>query len=113
MKLKHVYLVDNAATAKAAVTAARGAGIDAVDISLLARPDVGLEGLAADAPAAGSDTSADAGLPDPVRRRFEDEIAIGRILVVLEGHPPELTAAAVAMADTGAALLPFEEPSLG
>ncbi len=45
---------------------------------------------------------------DPVRRRFEDEIQAGRILVVLDAEDPQLPAAAAAITAAGATPLPYE-----
>lgn len=45
---------------------------------------------------------------DPVRRRFEDEIQAGRILVVLDAEDPQLPAAAAAIRAAGATPLPYE-----
>ena len=45
---------------------------------------------------------------DPVRRRFEDEIQAGRILVVLDAEDPELPAAEAAIRAAGATPLPYE-----
>ena len=48
---------------------------------------------------------------DPVRRRFEEEIEAGRILLVADGEDPVLSAASAAIIATGARALPFEMPS--
>lgn len=45
---------------------------------------------------------------DPVRRKFETEIAEGRILVVLDAEDPQLPAAEAAIMQTGAIRLPYE-----
>ena len=45
---------------------------------------------------------------DPVRRKFEDEIQAGRILVVLDAEDPELPAAEAAIKGVGATSLPYE-----
>ena len=48
---------------------------------------------------------------DPVRRKFEEEIEAGRILLVADGEDPELSAADAAIIATGARALPFETAS--
>ena len=45
---------------------------------------------------------------DPVRRKFEEEIEAGRILLVADGEEPALSAASTAIIATGARALPFE-----
>ena len=50
-------------------------------------------------------------LPDPVRRQFEQEIADGRILVVVDATDEERPRIEMALADAGVRPLPFEEPS--
>lgn len=45
---------------------------------------------------------------DPVRRKFEQEIKEGRILVVLDAEDPQLPAAEAALLDIGATRLPYE-----
>jgi hypothetical protein len=46
-------------------------------------------------------------LPDPVRRKFEEEIEAGRILVVLDAEDDQLPAIEAAVAATGAIPLPY------
>ncbi|HEY8682737.1 MAG TPA: hypothetical protein VIM06_06155 [Rhodanobacter sp.] len=46
-------------------------------------------------------------VPDVVSRRFEDDIAAGRILLVLDGKSEVLATAGPAIAAAGATLLPF------
>lgn len=46
-------------------------------------------------------------VPDVVSRKFKDEIAAGRILVVIDADKEQLAAAEPAVARTGAVLLPF------
>ena len=130
MKRKHVYLVDDLAEARAAIAAARHAGATDDDIALVARNDIEMEVIPEDrrnastdfVPAAlkgalggiaGTWSSALIGsaLPDPVRRRFEEEIAAGRILVVVDIPDESLSLVDTAVQATGAVLLPFEEPS--
>ncbi|AXK72932.1 hypothetical protein DWG18_12025 [Lysobacter sp. TY2-98] len=48
------------------------------------------------------------GLPDPVRQKFHDEIAAGRILVVIDTDAATQRVAGPAIEATGATLLPFE-----
>ncbi len=52
-----------------------------------------------------------ASVPDPVRRRFEDEIQAGRVLLVLDAEEPELSRADRAILATGAVPLPYEATS--
>ena len=49
-----------------------------------------------------------AALPDPIRRKFEDEIAAGRILVVVDAEKTALEAAEPALLRVGATPLPYE-----
>lgn len=48
-------------------------------------------------------------LPDPVRRKFEDEIRAGNILVVIDATKEALASAEPSMVSAGATPLPFEE----
>ena len=50
-------------------------------------------------------------MKDPVRRKFEDEIAAGRILLVIDVEDERFPAVEVAMRDTGAIALPYESAS--
>lgn len=50
-------------------------------------------------------------VPDPVRRAFEEEIAAGRILLVVDGDDAALDRVEPAITDAGAQPLPFEQPS--
>lgn len=52
-----------------------------------------------------------ASLPDPICRRFEDEIEAGRILIVIDGEGEALERAEAALSAAGAVHLPYEEPS--
>jgi hypothetical protein len=45
---------------------------------------------------------------DPVRRKFEQEIKAGRVLVVLDAEDPQLPAAEAALLRIGAVRLPYE-----
>lgn len=47
-------------------------------------------------------------LPDPIRRKFDDEIQSGRILVVLDGEKPFLDSIEPQIVAAGATTLPFE-----
>ncbi|HYG08058.1 MAG TPA: hypothetical protein VD865_16825 [Stenotrophomonas sp.] len=47
-------------------------------------------------------------VPDPVRRRFEDEIEAGRILLVVDAEEPQLASADSAIRGSGAVPLPYE-----
>lgn len=51
-----------------------------------------------------------ASLPDPIRRKFEDQIQAGKILVVVDGSKELLTKVEPAIVRAGAELLPFEAP---
>ena len=89
------------------------AGLIAAAIPPLGVTLAGAAAIAAVGAVAGTWSSALMGsaLPDPVRRRFEDEIAAGRILVVVDIADESLTLVDTAVLATGAELLPFEEPS--
>lgn len=47
-------------------------------------------------------------LPDPIRRKFDEEIQAGRILVVLDGEKPFLDAIESQLVEAGATPLPYE-----
>ena len=47
-------------------------------------------------------------VPDPIRRKFHDEIEAGNILVVVDGDKQLLTAAEPRIVSAGAVPLPFE-----
>ena len=47
-------------------------------------------------------------LPAPVRAKFEDEIEAGHILVLVDGSPEALVAAAPAIERAGATQLPYD-----
>jgi len=49
--------------------------------------------------------------PGPVRRRFEDEIAAGHVLVAVDGQPDQLAKAEAVLLELGARPLPFHAPS--
>lgn len=50
-------------------------------------------------------------VPDAVSRKFKDEIAAGRILVVVDASEDKFAAAEPAIVATGATKLPFDEPA--
>ena len=50
-------------------------------------------------------------VPDAVSRKFKDEIAAGRIMVIVDGSKEELAVAEPAITATGATLLPFDASS--
>lgn len=159
MKIRHVFSTPDLDTARAAMRAARGAGIDDKSILLVARSDIELDVIPNDRQEADSDfipaalrgagyggaagllaglvavvaapvglTLAGAGavalagslvggwasalvgssLPDPVRRKFDDEIQDGKILVVIDASREELASAEPAIVQAGATPLPFE-----
>lgn len=162
MKTRRVYSTPDIESARAALSAARQAGIPDEDLSLVARHDIELDVIPEDRkedhsdfmPAAvrglaqGGATGLLAGLvalaipplgvtlagavavgaagaavgawsgalmgsavPDPVRRKFEDEIEAGRILLVVDGDGDVGERADVAVVSTGATPLPFEQPT--
>jgi len=49
--------------------------------------------------------------PDTVRRTFEDEIAAGHVLVVVDGEDDMLARADAALLATAATPLPFDKPT--
>lgn len=49
--------------------------------------------------------------PDPVRRKFEDEIAAGHVLLVVDGEDEVLARADAALSTTDAIALPFDSPT--
>ena len=49
--------------------------------------------------------------PDPVRRKFEDEIAAGRVLLVVDGDEQTLAKADEVLQDLDATPMPFESPT--
>lgn len=89
------------------------AGLIAAAIPPLGVTLAGAAALAAVGAAAGTWSSALMGsaLPDPIRRRFEEEIAAGRILVVVDVAEENLAQVDAAVQAAGAELLPFEESS--
>lgn len=162
MKTRQIYSTDSVASAQRAVQAAREAGIDDANISLIARSDIELDRV----PEHQKDASTDfkhaalrgagygsatgllaglvamivpplgitiagvalttlggaavgtwassmvgASLPDPVRRKFENEIESGRVLVVVDAEDDTLAAADHAMQQAGATHLSYEDPS--
>lgn len=158
MKTRCVFSTNDLPAARAAMAAAREAGVDDRDISLVAREDIELQkipdhlmqgrndfypaavrgglcgggtglllGLAAAAvPPLGVTLGAAAAMtvagavfgtcigeivgfevPDTVSRKFSDEIAAGRILVVIDARREQLDAVEPAVLHTGARELPF------
>ena len=53
-----------------------------------------------------------AGVPDPVRRRFEDTIEAGQILLVVDAEHDALLRAEAAILRSGATALPYEASSV-
>lgn len=49
--------------------------------------------------------------PDPVRRKFEDEIAAGHVLVIIDGDEQELAKADATLDCVDATPLPFDSPT--
>lgn len=158
MKTRHVFSTPDLLAARTAMQAARDAGIDDRDISLVAREDIELQRIpdhlmqgrndfypaALRGGACGGGTGLLLGLiavvvpplgvtlagaaamtlagavfgcwigelvgfevPDAVSRKFKDEIAAGRILVVVDASKEQLAVATPAIARTGALVLPF------
>jgi len=91
------------------------AGLVAVAIPPLGITLAGVGVMAVAGALVGSWSSALVGatVPDPVRRRFEEEIESGRILLVIDAEEPVLAPADTAIRATGAALLPYEAASAG
>jgi uncharacterized membrane protein len=89
------------------------AGLIAAAIPPLGVTLAGAAAIAAAGAAAGTWSSALIGsaLPDPVRRRFENEIQAGRILVVVDAPEESIALIDSSVQATGATLMPFEEPS--
>ncbi len=54
---------------------------------------------------------AGASVPDTVRQKFEDEIASGHVLVIVDGDEATLAQAAAALQPLDASLLPFNTPT--
>lgn len=89
------------------------AGLVAVAIPPVGITVAGVAGLAIAGALTGGWTGALAGasVPDPVRRKFQDEIEAGRILVVLDGGKDLLVRAEPALARAGGTPLPFDAPT--
>ncbi|GAB1596718.1 hypothetical protein [Lysobacter claricitrinus] len=160
MKTRHVYSTTDLDMTRAAMNAARGAGIGEECLMLVARSDIELDAISNDHKEADSDAIPGAikgmvaggatglllglaamvfppvgitlagagiaalagagiggfssalfgsGLPDPVRQKFHDEIAAGRILLVTDSDLATHNLARPAIEATGATLLPFEQ----
>ncbi|HEV2622031.1 MAG TPA: hypothetical protein VGU65_08080 [Frateuria sp.] len=90
------------------------AGLVAVAIPPVGITLAGVAGLAIAGALTGGWTSAMVGasVPDPVRRKFEDEIEAGRILVVLDADKELLARAEPALVRAGATPLPFDQPTV-
>lgn len=101
-----------AALRGAATGAAIGmvAGLVAMAFPLLGVSVAGVALLTIGGAAVGTWVSALLGstVDDPVRRKFEQEIKAGRILVVLDAEDPQLPAAEAALLGLGATRLPYE-----
>ena len=89
------------------------AGLVAVAIAPIGLTLAGAGAMALVGAAMGAWASALAGsaVPDPVRRKFEDEIKDGRILLVLDGDDEALERVAPKLAGIGATRLPFDTPT--
>ncbi|NII74646.1 hypothetical protein FHW84_003236 [Dyella sp. SG562] len=90
------------------------AGVVAVSIAPIGLTLAGVGAMTLIGASMGAWASALAGssVPDPVRRKFEDEIAQGRILLVLDGSGEALARAAPRLAEIGARQLPFDTPAV-
>ena len=162
MRSRHVFSAPDVATARAAMAAARDAGLSDDCLSLVARADIEMDSLpdhSREAPtdfkpaavrgaAAGGATGLLAGLAavafpplgvtlagaalmtvggaalgtwvaalvgstveDPVRRKFEDEIGAGRVLVIADMDETTHPAVSAAITGSGATQLPFDAPT--
>ena len=89
------------------------AGLVAVAIPPVGITVAGVAGLTVAGALTGGWTGAlvGASVPDPVRRKFEEEIEAGRVLVVLDGDKEQLVRAEPALARAGGTPLPFDEPT--
>ncbi|MBO9716581.1 MAG: hypothetical protein J7507_07180 [Pseudoxanthomonas sp.] len=89
------------------------AGLVAVAIPPLGITLAGAGLIAAIGALVGSWSSAlvGASVPDPVRRRFEETIAAGQILLVIDAEKDALARAEAAVVLTGATPLPYEAAS--
>lgn len=82
--------------------------VPGLGVTLIGAAAIALVGAAAGTWSAGLVGSS---LPDPVRRRFEQEIAEGRILVAIDAPEAEHAPLRSALTQAGAVPLPFEESS--
>jgi hypothetical protein len=89
------------------------AGLVAVAIPPVGITVAGVAGLTVAGALTGGWTGAlvGASVPDPVRRKFEEEIEAGRVLVVLDGDKEQLVRAEPALARAGGTPLSFDEPT--
>ena len=89
------------------------AGIIAISVPPLGLTIAGVAAMAAAGAGIGGWMGALVGteVPDPVRRKFADEIEAGRVLVVIDGEEDELARANPAVEATGAAAMPFDSPT--
>lgn len=162
MKVRHVYSVPDLATAASALAAARRAGADDEEVSLIARSDIevqsipdaridvtndmvpaAMKGMAGGAATglllgiaamvipplgitiAGAALASVAGaavggwssalmgssIESPVRRQFEEQIAAGQILVVVDTDEENVRPVTSAIVDAGGVPMPFESLS--
>lgn len=89
------------------------AGLVGVAVPAIGITFVGAAAVAAIGAAAGAWASALAGsaLPDPIRRQFEQEIAEGRILLLVDSEDGAFDAIDAALDPLGARRMDFTEPS--
>lgn len=73
---------------------------------------VGVTTLAGAAVGGWATALAGSAVPDPVRRTFEEDIAQGHILVVLDADKPVLERADAPICQCGARHLPFDKPTV-
>ena len=88
-------------------------GLIAIAVPPLGLTIAGVGAMAVVGAAMGAWTGALVGMnvPDSISRKFEDEIASGRILVVLDGEQVLLDAATSTIVSTGAVALHFTTPT--
>jgi hypothetical protein len=94
-------------------TAGMLAGLIGVAVPAIGITIAGAAAVAAIGAAAGAWASALAGsaLPDPIRRRFEQEIAEGRILLLVDSEDEACAGIDAALVPFGAQRMDFSEPS--
>lgn len=94
-------------------TAGMLAGLVGVAMPAIGITIAGAAAVTAIGAAAGAWASALAGsaLPDPIRRQFEQEIAEGRILLLVDGEDEDIAAIDDALAPLGGRRMDYSEPT--